>query len=167
MLSLWKTHNLFVIHEREAAAFIQYIGDKTVTKTLVMEYKDELMEKYSKPSTINAKIIAINSYLKFTGQGACTVKTIKLQSRQCLENVLSRREYNKMLEYALESGRKKHYLIMRTLALTGCRIGELEGVTTQALADGGYKIRNKGKIRDIYLLISWLRNWKIIAEKRV
>ena len=62
-----------------------------------MEYKDELMEKYSKPSTINAKIIAINSYLKFTGQGACTVKTIKLQSRQCLENVLSRREYNKML----------------------------------------------------------------------
>lgn len=69
MLSLWKTHNLFVIHEREAAAFIQYIGDKTVTKTLVMEYKDELMEKYSKPSTINAKIIAINSYLKFTGQG--------------------------------------------------------------------------------------------------
>ena len=70
MLSLWKTHNLFVIHEREAAAFIQYIGDKTVTKTLVMEYKDELMEKYSKPSTINAKIIAINSYLKFTGQGA-------------------------------------------------------------------------------------------------
>ena len=51
----------------------------------------------------------------------------------------------------IQSGRKKHYLIMRTLALTGCRIGELEGVTTQALADGGYKIRNKGKIRDIYL----------------
>ena len=50
MLSLWKTHNLFVIHEREAAAFIQYIGDKTVTKTLVMDYKDELMEKYTKPS---------------------------------------------------------------------------------------------------------------------
>lgn len=146
-----KAENTTALYIREAAAFIQYIGDKTVTKTLVMEYKDELMEKYSKPSTINAKIIAINSYLKFTGQGACTVKTIKLQSRQCLENVLSRREYNKMLEYVLESGRKKHYLIMRTLALTGCRIGELEGVTIQALADGGYKIRNKGKIRDIYL----------------
>ncbi|KSV59279.1 hypothetical protein ASU35_09780 [Acetivibrio ethanolgignens] len=56
-----------------------------------------------------------------------------------------------MLDYALESGRKKHYLIMRTLALTGCRISELTGVTTQALADGGYKIRNKGKTRDIYI----------------
>ena len=53
-----KADNTTALYIREAAAFIQYIGDKTVTKTLVMEYKDELMEKYSKPSTINAKIIA-------------------------------------------------------------------------------------------------------------
>lgn len=71
-----KADNTTALYLREAAAFIQYIGDKTVTKTLVMDYKDELMEKYSKPSTINSKIIATNAYLKYIGQGDCTVKTV-------------------------------------------------------------------------------------------
>ena len=63
-----KADNTTALYIREAAAFIQYIGDRTVTKTLVMEYKDELMEKYRKPSTINAKIIAslfLNTLIRF------------------------------------------------------------------------------------------------------
>lgn len=146
-----KAGNTMVLYLREAEKFMEFAGNRTICKEVVMEYKKLLLKKYAKTSTINTKITAVNRYLKYAGLSECRVKTIKMQSRQCPENILTKSEYTKMLDYALESGRKKHYLIMRTLALTGCRISELEGLTVQALSEGLYQVRNKGRVRDIYL----------------
>lgn len=139
------------VYIREAKAFTQYLGDSYIDKGVVTNYKRVLQEKYKSVSTLNTKITAVNAFLKFIDMEDCTVKSLKVQTRICPENVLSKEEYNRMTGYALVTGRKKDYLIMRTLALTGCRISELSYFTTQALAEGVYNVWNKGKIREIYL----------------
>ena len=157
-----KADNTIALYEREARAFENYIGKRDVSKQLVTEYKKELSKKYNKIATINAKITAVNVYLKYIRQNQCVVKTIKIPPRQCPENVLSKEEYTKMLSYALESGRRKYCLIMRVMALTGCRVSELSGLTTQALITGMYQVKNKGRIREIYIpdkLIKELNNY--------
>lgn len=146
-----KAGNTMVLYLRETEKFMDFVAEKTICKEVVMEYKRQLLKIYKKTSTINAKITAVNRYLEYAGLPECRVKTIKIQTRQCPENILTKGEYEALLSYALESGRQKHYLIMRTLALTGCRISELKGLTVQALSDGMYQVCNKGKVRDIYL----------------
>lgn len=40
---------------------------------------------------------------------------------------------------------------MRTLALTGIRVSELQYITVETLETGRVQVYNKGKIRDVYL----------------
>lgn len=146
-----KADSTVIFYLREAEAFVRYFGKDIVTKDDALEYKKHLQTVYTKSATINFKITAVNVYLRYIGLENCTVKTVKMQARQCPENVLTKEEYKIMLEYSKTSGREKYYLIMRTLALTGCRISELKGLTVQALSTGTYQTQNKGKIREIYL----------------
>ena len=50
-----------------------------------------------------------------------------------------------LLNYAKRSGRKKYYYIMRTLALTGIRVSELQYITVETLETGRVQVYNKGK----------------------
>ena len=83
------------------------------------------MERGYSVSSINLYIIAVNKYIRFLGIQNCDVKTLKVQKRRSVENVITTEDYKKLLEYSLQTGRKKYYLIMKTLALTGIRISEL------------------------------------------
>lgn len=45
---------------------------------------------------------------------------------------------------------KKQYYIMKTIAQTGIRIGELKYVTVEAVKEGSTVVWNKGKYRTVY-----------------
>lgn len=139
------------IYLKQAADFLDFLGGREISKTETIAYKQELLNKNHKISTINLHIVALNSYLKYAGYGEYCVKTRKMQNRQCPDNVITSDEYRNMLICAKESGRGKYYCIMRTLALTGIRVSELSGCTVEALEKGQFHIYNKGKIREIYL----------------
>lgn len=79
------------------------------------------------------------------------VRTEKLHRQRSLKNVISMDEYRKILTYAKESGREKYYYIIRTLASTGMRVGELRFLTVEALEQESFCVENKGKIRELYL----------------
>lgn len=98
-------------------------------------------------ASTNLYIVAVNSFLKYAGFGECVLKTERLQKRQCPENIISREEYSRMLTYAKESGGSKYYCLMRTLALTGLRIGELRDCTVEALERGKFMTSSKGRTR--------------------
>lgn len=136
---------------RHAEMFVRYAGGRGRTRRMVLAYKKQLMDKGYKISTVNLAIIAVNKYLRFCGQETCTVRTNRQQCRKSLENVISESEYRQLLDYAEESGREKYYLIMRTLALTGSRVGELQYITVEMLTDGYTLVSNKGKTREIYV----------------
>lgn len=55
-----------------------------------------------------------------------------------------------MLCYADSHNKKKMYFIMKTIAQTGIRIGELKFVIVEAVKEGSTIVWNKGKYRTVY-----------------
>ena len=139
------------IYLKQAENFLNFLGDRAVTKKETIAYKQLLLNQNHKISTINLHIVALNSYLKYAGCSEFSVKTIKVQNRMCPDNIITLEEYRNLLICAKESGRDKYYCIMRTLALTGIRVSELSGCTVESLKKGSFLIYNKGKNREIYL----------------
>ena len=139
------------IYVKQAAAFLDFLENREMTKKESIAYKQMLLKRGQKLSTVNLYLVALNSYLRYAGYGDCTVKTMKRQRRQCPDDILTHAEYRKLLIWAKESGRQKYYCIMRTLALTGIRVSELSGCTVEALRQGQFLVSNKGKSREIYL----------------
>ena len=115
----------------------------------MLEYKRYLVETYS-ISSVNSKLISINRYLKWLGHSELVLKTRRTQNKTSIDNMIAKDEYNRMLEYAKDTNRMKMYYIMRAIALTGIRIGELKYITVEALKTGVVEVYNKGKYRTIY-----------------
>lgn len=153
------------IYVKQAEVFLDYLENRSITKKETIAYKQALLNRGRKISTINLYLVAVNSYLKYAGHTDCTVKMLKLQNRQCPDNILTSEEYRKMLAWAKDSGRDKYYCIMRTLALTGIRISELSGCTVEAMKRGRFFICNKGKNREIYLPEKLLAELRIYCER--
>lgn len=131
-----------------------------------MLYREKLREEDLSPATINLYVIAVNRYLRYLECGQASIKTLKVQKKRSVENVISRKEYQELLNYAKSSGRKKYYYIMRTLALTGIRVSELQYITVETLETGRVQVYNKGKIRDVYLPDVLIRELKNFAERK-
>ena len=62
----------------DVSEFAEFIGNKNISKSVVVEFKSHLIEKF-KPASVNSKLAAINSFLEFIGRSDCRVKPLKLQ----------------------------------------------------------------------------------------
>jgi len=79
---------------RDIKAFYEWIKDRELTKTLVLEYKAKLVDEYS-PATVNSVLAAINGFFTYNEWYALKVKSLKLQ-RQLFcqsEKELTKAEY--------------------------------------------------------------------------
>ncbi len=139
------------IYMRAAGRLNNYRRNRSVTKELMVEYKDYISELGYATATQNQHIAAINHYAKFLGCTDCSVKAKRMQGRQSLEDVLTIEEYKSLLAYAREIGNEKYYMIMRTLATTGIRVGELSYFTVEILDRKSIQVTNKKKTREICL----------------
>jgi Site-specific recombinase XerD len=150
------------VYIKQAELFLEFMGGRHVTKKETITYKQKLLADGKSPASTNLYITAVNSYLQYAGLQDCCIKTARIQKKQCPDNIISPKEYQRMLTYAKEYGKKKYYCIMRTLASTGIRVSELSGCTIEALSAGKFTICSKGKTREIYLpdrLIAELRDY--------
>lgn len=154
------------IYMRYARQFVEFAGEREITKALVREYRNFLEEKQYKPSTMNLSVIAVNCFLKYCGKSECVLKTVRIQRRQSLNNVLTKSDYQRLLQYAREIGDEKYFLLMRTLATTGIRVSELSGITVETLVYGYTQIMSKGKVREIYIPDNLSAGLKNYCEKR-
>lgn len=126
------------------------LQDRYIDMESMIAYKGLLVRKYS-VSSVNSKLISVNRYLKWIGHEELILKTKRMQPKSSIENMLSKEEYNRMIEFAKRTNRKKMYCIMRTIALTGIRIGELKYITVSSVRAGMAEVYNKGKYRNIYI----------------
>ena len=65
---------------------------KEITKKNLLLYKTYLIETF-KPKTVNLRIQALNKYLEFIGKPKMRLKSVKVQQRSYLENVISNADY--------------------------------------------------------------------------
>ena len=137
-------------HDLEALRI--FLGDRALTKALLVEWKQGLVGRLS-PASVNAMLAAVNGYLKFFGWGELCLKPLKLQRSLFLEEgkELTRAEYARLVEAAKRKENERLSLVIQTICATGIRVSELRFITVAALQSGRAEIRNKGKFRYVFL----------------
>ena len=124
---------------------------KELNKKNLLVYKTFLIETY-KPKTVNLRIQAINKYLDFMGKSKLRLKSVKVQQRTYLENVISNADYLFLKKKLKQEENKEWYFVVRFLAATGSRVSELVQIKAEHVQVGYYDIYTKGgKIRRIYI----------------
>lgn len=124
---------------------------KELNKKNLLVYKTFLIETY-KPKTVNLRIQAINKYLDFIGKPKLRLKSVKVQQRSYLENVISNADYNFLKNKLKKEGNLEWYFVVRYLAATGARVSELVQIKIEHIHIGYFDIYTKGgKIRRLFI----------------
>jgi len=117
----------------------------------LLEYKGYLLERF-KPKTVNARIQGINTYLKFANQAELCLKSIKIQQKSFLEDVISQADYLFLKRKLKKDHNLKWYFVVWCLGATGARISELIKIKVEHVMAGHFDIYSKGgKIRRLYI----------------
>ena len=136
---------------RDVRAFVVYVGDKVVTKEIMLAYKKHLQTKEYAVRSINSMLASLNSLLDFLGWQDCKVKAIRLQRQvYCAEEKeLTKAEYMRLLEAAKRKPQLQ--LVMQTICGTGIRVSELRYFTVENVECGEVIVNCKGKTRTILI----------------
>ena len=137
---------------RDITAFMVWLNGREVTKVVVIEYKNTIIESYA-PASANSMLSSINSFFMYMEWYDCRVKTFKIQ-KQIFANKdkeLTKSEYEKLLRAAKNKNNEKLYLLMQTICGTGIRVSELRFITKESVIKGQASINCKGKMRVVIL----------------
>lgn len=157
---------------RSVRAFAHWLAGTSVDKAALCRWKETLLDAGYAPITINAKLAAVHSYLRFRGWEQFRVHYLRVQRRLFRDDdrSLSRAEYGRLLRTAYNNGQRQLSLIVETLGATGIRVSELSALTVEAAKVGRADIHLKGKIRTILIpsklcskLLTYARAKKITA----
>ncbi len=134
---------------RDVRAFSAYADKKIITKELVSNYKNYLLDNGYAPRSVNSMLASIHSFLEFAGKSECKVKFLKIQRNIYCEKErnLSKSEYRRLLKSA--EGNEKLSLVMQTICATGIRVSELKYFTVERVRLGKVVVNLKAKIRTI------------------
>ena len=141
---------------RDTAAFTAFLAEREVTKELVIEYKQKLIDEGYAVRSINSMLASINSLFSFFGWYDCKVKAIKLQRQIfCSEDKeLTKAEYIRLINAAQQKKNDRLNLIIQTICGTGIRVSELQFITVEAVKRGEATVNCKGKIRTVFIVKS-------------
>ena len=137
---------------RDIRRFLEWNGDSEFTGDRTVLWKRYLMSRYA-PVSVNSMLAALNHFFQWMGCGKMKVRLLRIQKELFMHESkeMTRTDYRRLLEAAENSKNRRLALILRTLGTTGIRISELVFVTVEALDAREAVVRNKGKIRKIFL----------------
>jgi len=154
---------------RDLNAFAEWSDGREITKALVLEYKNILVQQYA-PASVNSVLSSLNGYFNYIERYDLKVKNLKVQ-RQIFcksEKELTKAEYERLLKAAKSKKNERLYLIMQTICATGIRVSELKYIDTTSVMTGQAQVRLKGKVRIVILpreLCTLLK--KYVKEKHI
>uniref|UniRef100_UPI0036F3C20F tyrosine-type recombinase/integrase n=1 Tax=Enterocloster asparagiformis TaxID=333367 RepID=UPI0036F3C20F len=135
----------------------------------LQSYKEYLLEHF-KANTVNIRIFGINQYIETLGDNSelklesYKLPSVKRQQKPFLDNVISKRDYERFKRCLKRDGNMFWYFVVRFLAATGARISELVKIKVEHIRIGCMDLYSKGgKLRRIYFpeklcleMLSWL-----------
>lgn len=128
-----------------------YSRHKELNKKNLLVYKTYLIETF-KPKTVNLRIQALNKYLEFVNKPRLRLKSVKVQQRSYLENVISNADYIFLKNKLRKENNQEWYFVVRFLAATGARVSELVQIKIEHVDIGYFDIYTKGgKIRRLFI----------------
>ena len=153
--------------ENTIAAYRYAVNDfsskyKELTKKNLLLYKAYLLETF-KPKTVNLRIQALKKYLDYLGKPRLRLKSVKVQQKSYLENVISNADYVFLKNNLKKDGNNEWYFVVRYLAATGARVSELIQIKIEHVNVGYFDIYTKGgKVRRLFIpktLIQETKMW--------
>lgn len=122
-----------------------------LNKDNLLLFKTYLIENY-RAKTVNLRIQALNKYLIFIGKSELHLKSVKVQQKTYLENVISNADYTFLKNKLKNEENKTWYFVVRFLAATGARVSELIQMKVEHVVVGYIDLYTKGgKIRRIFI----------------
>lgn len=139
---------------RDVRAFAAYAEQAEIVKETVIRYKQHLLESEYAVRSINSMLASLNSLLAWLGWHDCRVKALKTQKQIFCpeEKELSKAEYLRLVNTAMQTGNERLNLILQTICGTGIRVSELEFITVEAAHCGEAIVSCKGKTRSVFLV---------------
>lgn len=137
---------------RDISAFCNWLKGKNVTKSIIIEYKSHLSQKFS-PRSVNSILSSLNAFFSYKKEYTLRVKLLKIQQQIFAdkEKELTKAEYERLLAAAKKKSNERLYYLMQTICSTGIRVSELRFITVEAVKRGYAQINCKGKLRQVIL----------------
>lgn len=132
---------------------IDFLPDEfEITKSLMIDFKEDLTEKGFKVKSKNKYIVIVNKFLKYLKLENCTLKKFKEQQKTSIDDPIWEQEHKRMLRWAKKLDMMDMYLIIKVFAHSGARIDELKYFTVESLDSNFIKgAYNKGKERTLIM----------------
>jgi hypothetical protein len=137
---------------RDITVFMDWCKGTELCKSLVLEYKQDIIEKYA-PASVNSILSSLNSFFVYNEWYDLKVKAVKIQ-RQIFaskDKELTKAEYERLLTAAKQKKNQRLYYLMQTICATGIRVSELKAITVLSVKCGRATINCKGKMRIVIL----------------
>ena len=124
-------------------------GYEEVTVKLENQYRDQLVAEGKSANTVNARVYALNAYNKWVGLPV--LESVRVNEDPFAVNGLDLEDYYHLLDLLIQDRKYHWYVIIKTLASTGMRIGEASTVTFGDIRRGSCTVFGKGgKARTVY-----------------
>lgn len=144
---------------RHCGEFLQFCQDSqdgleaAPNQEMLLNWKRTLLTAGLCPATINAKLAAVNGFVRFLGRPELCVRQVRRQRRvfRDKDRDLTRGEYLRLVQAAKAQGRERLCLAIQTICATGIRVSELRFITVEAVRTGRATVTGKGKCREILL----------------
>lgn len=146
---------------RDIKEFARWLGNRKLCKQEMLIYKERLISEYA-PASVNSILSSLNTFFAHNEMYGLRVKNVKIQ-RQMFANedkMLTKDEYERLLDAAKDKKNEKLMLIMQTICATGIRVSELQFITVDAVNTGKAVVKLKGKIRTVFLPAQLCRQLK-------
>ncbi len=137
---------------RDIAVFMEWCKETELSKSVVLEYKKDIVEKYA-PASVNSILSSLNSFFAYNEWYDLKVKALKIQRQifSSKDKELTKAEYERLLVAAKQKKNQRLYYLMQTICATGIRVSELKAITVSAVKSGQATINCKGKMRIVIL----------------
>lgn len=162
--SLLKEYEQYLTTEERSAGTIEnytrcvgefgvWLGERELNKLTVTDWKAHLLRREYQSTTINAKLAALNSFLRYMNREDCAIKYVRVQRKMFREEArhLTRQEYSRLVGQARKAGKDQLALLMESICATGIRVSEVKYLTVEAARKGAAVISLKGKVRTILI----------------
>ncbi|MCL2190284.1 MAG: tyrosine-type recombinase/integrase [Defluviitaleaceae bacterium] len=138
---------------RNLQIFANFCAKQELTHGLIHNWRAYIAEKYATPHSRNNMICKTNVFLDFLGLAELRIAYFQVDRRKLYlkaRSAITIDEFKAMLEYTEKTDAKAN-LLLRVLATTGIRSGEIHHITVEAVAVGSASFIHHKKPRKVLL----------------